>query len=142
VAALPGSIGRIGTLGTGSLIAASIGIILMGLVRTPLRGSGALVLVVAIAWALQVKQVDILVAGDGHSVAVRGRDGRLHVIRAAKDDVQLKEWLAADADSRSAGDASLGDGGSCDDAALMAASSRWRCAPTRSPMIAAVRASW
>jgi competence protein ComEC len=115
VAALPGSIGRIGAFGTGPLIAASIGLIVMGLLRTPLRWTGAFVLVAAIAWALQVRQPDILVAGDGHSVAVRGRDGRLHVMRAAKDNFLLKEWLAADADLHGAGDASLGEGVSCDD---------------------------
>jgi competence protein ComEC len=116
VAALPGSIGRIAAFGTGPLIGASIGLILMGLLRTPLRWSGALVLAIAIGWALQVRPPDVLVAGDGHSVAVRGRDGRLHIVRTARDNFLLKEWLAADADPRGADDASLGDGVSCDEA--------------------------
>src|SRR4051794_31362581 len=41
VAALPGAVGRIAAFGTGPLIAASLGIILLGLLRTPLRWSGA-----------------------------------------------------------------------------------------------------
>ena len=41
VAALPGAIGRMAAFGIGPLIAASGGIILMGLLRTPLRWSGA-----------------------------------------------------------------------------------------------------
>jgi competence protein ComEC len=116
VAALPGAIGRMAAFGTGPMIAASIGIVLLGLLRTPLRWSGAAVLALAVVWALTVPQPDILVAGDGHNVAVRGRDGRLHLLRTAKDAFLLKEWLAADADPRPVGDPTLGDGVSCDDA--------------------------
>jgi competence protein ComEC len=116
VAALPGSTGRIAAFGTGPVIAASLAIILMGLLRTPLRWSGALVLAGAIGWALVARLPDILIAGDGHSVAVRGRDGRLHLIETRKDAFLAKEWLAADADQRGTGDASLGDSVSCDEA--------------------------
>ncbi|WP_369723435.1 ComEC/Rec2 family competence protein [Bradyrhizobium sp. LLZ17] len=115
VAALPGAVGHIGAFGTAPLVAASLGLVLMGLLRTPLRWSGALVLLVAILWGLSVRQPDILIAGDGQSVAVRGRDGQLHLIRMNKDSFLLKEWLAADADPRDAGSASLADGVSCDD---------------------------
>jgi competence protein ComEC len=89
---------------------------LMGLLRTPLRWSGALVLAASIVWALAVRQPDILISGDGHNVAVRGKDGRLHLMRTAKDAFMVKEWLAADADAREAADGSLADGVSCDDA--------------------------
>jgi predicted membrane metal-binding protein len=41
VAALPGAIGRMAAFGIGPLIAASAGIILLGLLRTPLRWLGA-----------------------------------------------------------------------------------------------------
>src|SRR3982074_689204 len=41
VAALPGAVGRMAAFGIGPLIAASIGIVLLGLLRTPLRWSGA-----------------------------------------------------------------------------------------------------
>ena len=116
VAALPGAVGRIAAFGTGPLIAASIGIILMGLLRTPLRWTGGIVLVLAIGWALNGHRPDILIAVDGHSVAVRGKDRQLHLIRTGKDNFLLKEWLAADADPRNAADPSLADGVSCDDA--------------------------
>jgi competence protein ComEC len=120
VAGLPGAVGRIAAFGTGPLIAATAGIILMGLLRTPLRWTGALVLAGAIAWALMVPKPDILISGDGHSVAVRGRDGRLHLMRTGKDAFLTREWLAADADARTAGGASLADGVSCDDAGCVA----------------------
>jgi competence protein ComEC len=115
VAALPGAIGRMAAFGAGPLIAASIGIILMGLLRTPLRWSGALVLGIAIVWAVAAPQPDVLISGDGRSVAVRGPDGQLHLMQTGKDAFLVKEWLAADADARVAGDASLGGGVSCDD---------------------------
>ena len=116
VANLPGAIGRIAAFGTGPLLAASAGVILMGLLRTPLRWSGAVVLACSIIWALAVRQPDILIAGDGHTVAVRGKDARLHLMHFTKDAFLQKEWLAADADARAAGDPSLADGISCDDA--------------------------
>src|SRR3954469_313689 len=64
VASLPGAVGRMAAFGTGPLIAASAGIILVGLWRTPLRWSGAAVLVLAVVWALAVPQPDILISGD------------------------------------------------------------------------------
>src|SRR6476620_10672437 len=98
VAALPGAIGRMAAFGIGPLIAASCGIILLGLLRTPLRWSGAALLLVAVVWGLRVPQRDILISTDGRNIGVRGQDGRLHFLRAGKDAFLVKEWLAADAD--------------------------------------------
>jgi competence protein ComEC len=121
VAALPGAVGRIAAFGTGPLIAASAGMILLGLLRSPLRFAGAALLTLAIGWALATPQPDILIAADGHGVAARGKDGRLHLIRAGKDSFLTKEWLAADADPRTPADASLSDGVSCDEAGCVTA---------------------
>jgi ComEC/Rec2-related protein len=68
------------------------------------------------AATLALPQPDILISGDGHNVGVRGKDGRLHLMRTAKDAFLLKEWLAADADSRLPTDPSLPRGVSCDEA--------------------------
>jgi len=65
--------------------------------------------------ALRTPQPDVLISSDGHVVGVRGRDGRLHLMKLGKDAFLVKEWLAADADARAADDASLSDGVSCDD---------------------------
>jgi len=116
VAALPGAVGRMPAFGIGPLILASLGIILMGLLRTPLRWSGAAVLGLAVIWAINVPQPEILISGDGRNVAVRGNDGRLHLMRNGKDAFAVREWLAADADARTPTDASLADGVSCDTA--------------------------
>ena len=114
VAALPGAIGRITAFGVGPLIVSSIAIVLLGLLRTPLRWSGAVLLVGSVIWALELPQPDILISGDGHNVAVRGRDGRLHLMKTGKDAFLVKEWLAADADARDPAATSLGEDVSCD----------------------------
>ncbi len=114
VAALPGAIGRMTAFGTGPLILSTFGIVLLGLLRTPLRWCGAVVFVLSVIWAFAPPQPDILISGNGHQIGVRGRDGRLHLIKTAKDAFLVKEWLAADADDRSVDDASLGEGVSCD----------------------------
>src|SRR3984957_15165933 len=116
VAALPGAIGRMAAFGIGPLIAASVGIVLLGLLRTPLRWARAVLLTLSVVWALAVPPPDILISGDGHNVGVRGKDGRLHLMRTAKDAFLLKEWLAADADPRLGTDPSLPQGVSCDEA--------------------------
>ncbi|WP_315711617.1 MULTISPECIES: ComEC/Rec2 family competence protein [unclassified Bradyrhizobium] len=121
VAALPGAVGRIPAFGIGPLILASLGVILIGLLRTPLRWSGAVGLVVATVWAAATPLPDVLIAGDGRAVAVRGRDGRLHAMRIGKDVFATKEWLAADADARLPADSSLTDGVSCDEAGCVVA---------------------
>ncbi len=115
VAALPGAIGRVTAFGTGTLILASLGIILLGLLRTPLRWSGAALLALSAILAWRTPLPDVLISGDGHAVGVRGRDGRLHLMKLGKDAFLIKEWLAGDADARAADDASLTDGVSCDD---------------------------
>src|SRR6267142_1771530 len=120
VAALPGAIGRMAAFGIGPLVAASAGIVLLGLLRTPLRWLGAAAVVLAVVWALAVPQPDVLVSADGRNVGVRGKDGRLQLLRTAKDAFLLKEWLAADADPRQPTDASLAEGVSCDEAGCVA----------------------
>lgn len=114
VAGLPGAIGRVPAFGTGPLIVASLGIVLLALLRTSLRYAGGIALVAATVWAAATKQPDVLIAGDGQSVAARGRDGKLHVMRSGKDAFLVKEWLGADADARQPTDVSLNEGVSCD----------------------------
>ena len=118
VAALPGAVGRMPAFGIGPLIAASLGIILLGLLRTPLRWSGAALVLVGGA-----------VGGEGAAAGYsdlrrrpqcrRPRRGWAAASDAcgkgSRDAFLLKEWLAADADARTAADASLTSGVSCDD---------------------------
>jgi competence protein ComEC len=116
VAALPGAIGRMAAFGTGPLLAMSAGIIVMGLLRSPLRWAGAGFVMLASVCAVTTPQPDILVSSDGHSVGVRGKDGQLRLMQTRKDAFLVREWLTADADARSAGEVSTTEGVSCDEA--------------------------
>jgi len=100
--------------GVGPLLLGTAGLLLVCLLRTPLRWSGAFVGAGAIAWALLTPRPDVLVAGDGQTAAFRGADGRLAVIHTGRDSFAVKEWLAADADGRAPKDASLATGVTCD----------------------------
>jgi competence protein ComEC len=114
VANLPGAAGRIHAFGTGPLLVATAGLLLMCLLRTPLRWSGAVLAAIACLWAVMTPRPDILVAADGQAAAVRGRNGQLSVLHSGRDNFAVKEWLAADGDNRDAKDAGLGDGVRCD----------------------------
>lgn len=116
VAALPGSVGRVPAFGVGPLLLATAGVLVMGLLKTPLRWGGAILMLIAAGVILTARQPDILISADGQSVAVRTADGRLRLMQAKKDVFVVREWLAADADARTLDDTSLGDGVGCDEA--------------------------
>ena len=114
VAHLPGAIGHIHAFGTGPLLLASLALLLVCLLRTPLRWSGAVLGVAAALWAVTTPRPDILVSADGQSAALRGPDGRLAVLHAGRDTFAIKDWLAADADPRGIKDKTLHAGVRCD----------------------------
>jgi competence protein ComEC len=114
VAALPGAVGRITAFGVGPLLAGTAGLILLCLLRTPLRLAGGVLAVVAVLWAALTPQPDILVAPDGRAVAGRNANGRLAIAKTGSDTFALREWLAADGDGRTIDDPSLTEGMSCD----------------------------
>jgi len=116
VAALPGAFGRVHAFGIGPLIVMSSGIVVLGLLRTPLRWAGAALIGCGILWAAAATEPDILIARDASSVAVRGSDGRLRIMHTAKNAFVWREWLAADADSRLVTDPSMTQGVACDEA--------------------------
>ena len=114
VANLPGAAGRIHAFGPGPLLVATAGLLLICLLRTPLRWSGAALAIIACLWAVLTPRPDILVAADGQAAAIRGRNGQLSVLQSGRDSFAIKEWLAADGDTRDAKDAGLHDGVRCD----------------------------
>ena len=114
VASLPGAFGRVTSFGTGTLLLATAGLLLIGLLKTPLRWSGALFVALAIVVAARAPRPDILVASDVRAFALRGADGRLAFHRNGGDAFTIKEWLAADADGRNERDPKLGAGIACD----------------------------
>jgi competence protein ComEC len=116
VAGLPGAVGRIAAFGAAPLLLGTAGLLVMCLLKTPLRWCGALLMTGASLWALAWPQPDVLVAPDGRTFAIRGRDGRLAALRTGADNFALRDWLAADADPRTASEPNLGTGLACDEA--------------------------
>src|SRR5205823_12187002 len=102
--------------GTGPLLLGSAGLIMLGLLKSPLRLTGAALIGVASLWALRAPQPDVLVAPDGATFAVRTAAGRLAIFRTGSDIFATRDWLAADADPRAVRDKALGEGLACDNA--------------------------
>ena len=119
VAGLPGAVGRIAAFGIGPLLVGTAGIIVLCLLRTPLRWCGAALLIVTVVWAAQAPRPDVLVAEGGQAFAVRTRDG-LAIMKAGGDGFAVREWLAADGDAREPGDKGLANGFACDQAGCIA----------------------
>jgi competence protein ComEC len=114
VAHLPGAVGRIHAFGTGPLLLGTLALLLLCLLRSPLRWSGAVLAVIAVSWAVMTPRPDLLISADGQTAAVRRADGRLALLHTGRDSFAVKEWLAADADGRDAKDKSLDGGVRCD----------------------------
>ena len=120
VTSLPGAVGRMAAFGTGPLLLGTGGLVVLCLLKTPLRWCGSALVVLATLWAVRTPLPDVLVSGDGQALAVRGADGRLSVHRTARDAFTVKEWLAADGDARLPADKTLEQGFRCDSAACIA----------------------
>jgi competence protein ComEC len=115
VSQLPGAVGRMAAFGVGPLLLCTAGLLVLGLLRTPLRFGGAALVLVAALWALRAPLPDILISSDARIVAVRNAEGRLSFMQRAADDFAVRDWLAADGDARTARDPTLGAGGTqCD----------------------------
>lgn len=114
VTGLPGAVGRIQAFGTGPLLLCTAGLLLLCLLRSPLRWSGAVLALTASVWAVMTPRPDVLVAGDGQVAALRGPAGQLSVLHTGRDSFAVKEWLAADGDARGVKDAGLRDSVRCD----------------------------
>jgi competence protein ComEC len=116
VSSLPGAFGRVASFGTGPLLLATAGLLLVCLFKTPLRWSGLFFVAFSIGLAVRTPLPDVVVAADGRTVAVRGANGKLSFHRTASDAFAIREWLAADADGRDVTDRGLGEGIACDPA--------------------------
>jgi competence protein ComEC len=121
VASFPGAVGRIVAFGTAPLLLATAGLLVLCLLRSPLRWAGAVTILLAALWAFGARVPDVYVGDHGDLVGVRGTSGRLSVMRTANGDTfAVREWLAADADARTPKDASLKEGVSCDEIGCVA----------------------
>ena len=115
VAQLPGAVGHIHAFGTGPLLLATAGLLLLCLLRTPLRWSGAALAIAAVLWAVATPRPDVLVVGRRAAAAAAWRaTAGCRCSHSGRDTFAIKEWLLADGDGRTPKDASLRDGVHCD----------------------------
>lgn len=114
VASLPGAVGRIAAFGAAPLLIGTAGLVVLCLLRSPLRWSGLVFVVLCVVGAWATPRPDILVSADSGMVAVRGADGVLRVMASRRDAFALRAWLAADGDARTDSDESLSSGTRCD----------------------------
>ena len=120
VASLPGSVGRIPAFSIGPLLVGTGGLLILCLLRTPMRWCGAVLIVITGMWAVGTPKPDILVADGAQAVGVRGPDGRLSIHKTGNDKFAAREWLAADGDARLPADPTLKENIVCDDAGCIA----------------------
>jgi competence protein ComEC len=114
VAHLPGAVGRVPAFGIGAVLFATGGLIIVCLLRSPLRFAGVAVALLGVAAAMMAARPDVMVSAGGDVIAVRGADGRLSAIKFGSDTLSVREWLAADADERLATDRAVASGFACD----------------------------
>ncbi len=96
-----------------AVIATSMGLVLLGLLRTRCAGSAA-DRRGGDAMGARPAAAGILVAGDGRAVAVRGKDGRLRLMRAAMTPSRRAPGSPPTPIRVRPTDASLSEGVSCD----------------------------
>jgi competence protein ComEC len=120
VTSLPGAVGRMAAFGIGPLLLGTAGLVLVCLLKTPLRLTGLALIAVATLMAMRAPQPDVLVAPEGAAFAVRTPDGRLAMVKSGSDTFAFRDWLMADADRRDAKDKALNDGIRCDSAGCVA----------------------
>jgi competence protein ComEC len=120
VTSLPGAVGRMAAFGIGPLLLGTAGLVLMCLLKTPLRLTGLALIGFATVMAMRAPQPDVLVAPEGTAFAIRTPGGRLAMVKSGSDTFAFRDWLMADADRRDPKDKALNDGIRCDPAGCVA----------------------
>lgn len=120
VASLPGAVGRIPAFEIGSLLVCTSGLVVLCLLKTPLRWCGAGLMLLAAFMASRTPLPAVLVSADAQALAVRGANGKLAILRQGSDAFTVREWLAADGDARLPADPALREGFLCDPAGCVA----------------------
>jgi competence protein ComEC len=116
VSGLPGAISTVPAWPVTSLVLMSLGGLWIALWRQKLRWLGLAPIALAIVIGVTTRGPDLLVARDASTVAVRGTDGALRLVRAADDEYSADQWLKRDGDARTSDDAiaTAANGAHCD----------------------------
>jgi competence protein ComEC len=114
VAGLPGAVGHVAAFGAAAVLLATAGLIVLCLLRSPLRFIGAAFVLAGCAAAMTPERPDVMVSAGGDVVAARVAGGRLAAVKFGHDALSVRAWLAADGDARDAADATVTAGFACD----------------------------
>ena len=116
VSHFPGAVSIVSAWPVSALVLVSGGGLWIAFWRPWWRWLGLAPIVAGLAISLFTRPPDLLVARDGQTVALRGKDGLLHLLRPAADEYSAGEWLKRDGDARLADDAvaTVKDGVRCD----------------------------
>jgi competence protein ComEC len=114
VAEFQGSVRGLTAFGTGALLLMSLGFVVLVLLRTPLRLTGAALIAAGAAVAAAPSRPDLLIDREGRHLMFRGDDGRLALLGKGGARFTTERWLQSDGDLRRAGDPTLRLGSRCD----------------------------
>lgn len=114
VASWPGGKLTVPSFSPAALGLITLGIILPGLLSTPLRLLGLPFLALGLGLSSAGEKPSILIDAEGQTIAVRGIDGRLRAASPRANAFAIQRWLAAEGDDRRADHASLRDSVRCD----------------------------
>ncbi|HWA69089.1 MAG TPA: ComEC/Rec2 family competence protein [Rhizomicrobium sp.] len=132
VSALPGAVSLSPAMPLAALMLMALGGLWCAIWQRRARWWGLGPVALGVVLAFLAPRPDMLVAGDGLTVALRGDDGRLHFVRKPKDRFAARAWLRRDGDGRDIADAVGMPGLRCDgvgcavrkDGVMIAASTR------------------
>jgi competence protein ComEC len=100
VSGLPGAVSITAAWPVGAIVLMSLGGLWMAIWRERWRWLGFVPMAAGIAAIFMVQQPDLLIARDGLTVAIRGSDGALRLLRKPSDKFSASEWLKRDGDER------------------------------------------
>jgi competence protein ComEC len=100
VSHLPGAVSITAAWPVSAIVLISLGGLWMALWRRRWRWLGALPVLAGLALAFMNTPPDLLIARDGLTVAIRGSDGALRLLRKPSDKYSAGEWLKRDGDDR------------------------------------------
>ena len=111
---LPGGSGSLGAPHPAMMPLGIAAVLWLSMWKSRIRLVGLAFAVAAVALLAAGPRPDVMIGRHGAPVAVRGGDGRLHVLAGPAERFDTGIWLAADRDPRSASAADLGEGWRCD----------------------------
>jgi competence protein ComEC len=114
VSGLPGAVTLSPAMPMSALILISLGGLWLAVWRKAWRWWGLAPMLAGVGLATFAPLPDMLVAGDGMTVAIRGEDGLLHFVKKPADKFAARDWLKRDGDGRDITDAVGVSGLSCD----------------------------